>query len=162
MAWIIWQAKTYASQLAGVGVEGAMQGAAAMGIGAGVFGASRMGRNMLGMGKNAGIGAWKGVRRQDNGFSQSPGVSGKLGNLTGQGVNIGAKRLRQAAIDMAKKMEDNFMDALNTGLCILIILFDYDNLKHLRIIFTLCLGNIYETTYHGYRDALPRRMPGVT
>lgn len=26
MAWIIWQAKTYASQLAGVGVEGAMQG----------------------------------------------------------------------------------------------------------------------------------------
>ncbi|MCS1169115.1 type IV secretion system protein, partial [Escherichia coli] len=103
MAWIIWQAKTYASQLAGVGVEGAMQGAAAMGIGAGVFGASRMGRNMLGMGKNAGIGAWKGVRRQDNGFSQSPGVSGKLGNLTGQGVNIGAKRLRQAAIDMAKK-----------------------------------------------------------
>lgn len=103
MAWIIWQAKTYASQLAGVGVEGAMQGAAAMGIGAGVFGASRMGRNMLGMGKNAGIGAWKGIRRQDNGFSQSPGVAGKLGNLTGQGVNIGAKRLRQAAIDAAKK-----------------------------------------------------------
>lgn len=103
MAWIIWQAKTYASQLAGVGVEGAMQGAAAMGIGAGVFGASRMGRNMLGMGKNAGIGAWKGVRRQDNGFSQSPGVSGKLGNLTGQGANIGAKKLRQAAIEMAKK-----------------------------------------------------------
>ncbi|HAP3184991.1 TPA: type IV secretion system protein [Klebsiella pneumoniae] len=103
MAWIIWQAKTYASQLAGVGVEGAMQGAAAMGIGAGVFGASRMGRNLLGMGKNAGIGAWKGVRRQDGGFNQSPGVSGKLGNLTGQGVNIGAKRLRQAAIDAAKK-----------------------------------------------------------
>ncbi|EBV5565185.1 TPA: conjugal transfer protein TrbL [Salmonella enterica subsp. enterica serovar Virchow] len=102
-AWIIWQAKTYASQLAGVGVEGAMQGAAAMGIGAGVFGASRMGRNLLGMGKNAGIGAWKGVRRQDGGFNQSPGVSGKLGNLTGQGVNIGAKRLRQAAIDAAKK-----------------------------------------------------------
>jgi hypothetical protein len=35
-------------------------------------------------------------------------VSGKLGNLTGQGVNIGAKRLRQAAIDMAKRnMEVN-------------------------------------------------------
>ncbi len=66
-----------------------------MGIGAGVFGASRMGRNLLGMGKNAGIGAWKGVRRQDGGFNQSLGVSGKLGNLTGQGVNIGAKRLRQ-------------------------------------------------------------------
>ncbi|SUH63652.1 pilx6 protein [Salmonella enterica subsp. enterica serovar Dublin] len=32
MAWIIWQAKSYASQIAGVGVEGAMQGAAAMGL----------------------------------------------------------------------------------------------------------------------------------
>ncbi|MCV5975288.1 type IV secretion system protein, partial [Escherichia coli] len=103
MAWIIWQAKTYASQLAGVGVEGALQGAAAMGIGAGVFGASRMARGALGMGRNAGIGAWKGVRRQEGGFSQSQGVSGKLGNLSGQGVNIGAKKLRSAAIEMAKK-----------------------------------------------------------
>lgn len=51
--------KSYASQIAGVGVEGAMQGAAAMGIGAGVFGASRMARGALGMGRNAGIGAWK-------------------------------------------------------------------------------------------------------
>lgn len=103
MAWIIWQAKTYASQLAGVGVEGALQGAAAMGIGAGVFGASRIARGALGMGRNAGIGAWKGVRRQEGGFSQSQGVSGKLGNLSGQGVNIGAKKLRSAAIEMAKK-----------------------------------------------------------
>lgn len=94
MAWIIWQAKSYASQLAGVGVEGAMQGAAAMGIGAGVFGASRMARGALGMGKNAGIGAWKAfaVRMEVQPVS---GVSGKLGNLTGQGVNIGAKRLRR-------------------------------------------------------------------
>jgi type IV secretion system protein VirB6 len=103
MAWIIWQAKTYASQLAGVGVEGALQGAAAMGIGAGVFGTSRMARGALGMGKNAGIGAWKGIRRQQGGLGQSPGVSGKLGNLTGQGINISAKKLRSAAIEMAKK-----------------------------------------------------------
>lgn len=103
MAWIIWQAKTYASQLAGVGVEGALQGAAAMGIGAGVFGASRMARGALGMGRNAGIGAWKGISRQKGGLGQSPGMSGKLGNLTGQGLNIGAKKLRSAAIEMAKK-----------------------------------------------------------
>ena len=103
MAWIIWQAKTYASQLAGVGVEGALQGAAAMGIGAGVFGASRMARGALGMGRNAGIGAWKGISRQKGGLGQSPGMSGKLGNLTGQGINIGAKKLRSAAIEMAKK-----------------------------------------------------------
>lgn len=104
MAWIIWQAKNYASQLAGVGVEGAMQGAAAMGIGAGVFGASRMARGALGIGRNAGIGAWKGLRRQEGGFSQSPGIIGKTANLAGQGVNIGAKKLRQAAIERAKKM----------------------------------------------------------
>ncbi|HEA4889539.1 TPA: type IV secretion system protein [Escherichia coli] len=104
MAWIIWQAKSYASQIAGVGVEGAMQGAAAMGIGAGVFGASRMARGALGMGRNAGIGTWKGLRRQEGGFGQSPGITGKAANLAGQGVNIGAKKLRQAAIERAKKM----------------------------------------------------------
>lgn len=103
MAWIIWQSKTYASQIAGVGVEGALQGAAAMGIGAATFGASRMAGGALGMGKNAGLGAWKGVRRQDGGLGQSNGLSGKLGNLTGQGINIGAKKLRSAAIEMAKK-----------------------------------------------------------
>ena len=97
-------AKSYASQIAGVGVEGAMQGAAAMGIGAGVFGASRMARGALGMGRNAGIGAWKGLRRQEGGFGQSPGITGKTANLAGQGVNIGAKKLRQAAIERAKKM----------------------------------------------------------
>ncbi|EHA2159734.1 type IV secretion system protein [Salmonella enterica] len=104
MAWIIWQAKSYASQLAGVGVEGAMQGAAAMGIGAGLFGVSRMARGALGMGKNVGIGAWKGLRRQEEGFSKSPGITGKAANLAGQGIHIGAKKLRQAAIERAKKM----------------------------------------------------------
>ncbi|CAD5545815.1 type IV secretion system protein [Escherichia coli O93:H21] len=104
MGFVIWQAKSYASQIAGVGVEGAMQGAAAMGIGAGVFGASRMARGALGMGRNAGIGAWKGLRGQEDGFGQSPGITGKTANLAGQGVNLGAKKLRQAAIERAKKM----------------------------------------------------------
>ncbi|ENZ2746214.1 type IV secretion system protein [Salmonella enterica] len=39
---IAWLARHYASQLAGVGVEGAMQGAAAMGLGAATFGASKL------------------------------------------------------------------------------------------------------------------------
>jgi type IV secretion system protein VirB6 len=39
-----------------------------MGIGAGVFGASRMARGALGMGRNAGIGAWKGISRQKGGL----------------------------------------------------------------------------------------------
>ncbi|STL48948.1 Putative TrbL/VirB6 plasmid conjugal transfer protein [Escherichia coli] len=50
------------------------------------------------------IGAWKGLRRQEGGFGQSPGITGKTANLAGQGVNIGAKKLRQAAIERAKKM----------------------------------------------------------
>ncbi|HHF9692868.1 TPA: pilus assembly protein, partial [Escherichia coli] len=48
--------------------------------------------------------AWKGLRRQEGGFGQSPGITGKTANLAGQGVNIGAKKLRQAAIERAKKM----------------------------------------------------------
>lgn len=103
MAWIIWQAKTYASQLAGVGVEGALQGAAAMGLGVGTFGAGRMAGGALRMGRNAIDGGWKGVRRQEGGYENSPGVSGKVGNLTGQGMNIAAKKLRSSAIELAKK-----------------------------------------------------------
>ncbi len=110
MAWIIWQAKSYASQIAGVGVEGAMQGAAAMGIGAGVFGASCMARGALGMGRNAGIGAWKGLRRQEGGFGQSPGITGKTANPAGQGVNLGAKSfVRQLLREQRKCMEGNFI-----------------------------------------------------
>ena len=47
------------------------------------------------MGKNAGAGAWKGLRREKEGLAESTGVSGKVGNLTGQGINIGAKKLRK-------------------------------------------------------------------
>jgi hypothetical protein len=48
--------------------------------------------------------AWKGISRRERRLGQSPGMSGKLGNLTGQGLNIGAKKLRSAAIEMAKKI----------------------------------------------------------
>ncbi len=103
MAWIIWQAKSYASQLAGVGVEGALQGAAAMGLGVGTFGAGRMAGGALGIGRNGLKGGLKGIRRQEGGYENSPGISGKVGNLTGQGMNIAAKKLRSSAIELAKK-----------------------------------------------------------
>ena len=41
---------------------------------------------------------------KEGGFGQSPGITGKTANLAGQGVNLGAKKLRQAAIERAKKM----------------------------------------------------------
>lgn len=74
-----------------------------MGIGVGVFGVFCMGCNLFGMGKNVGIGVWKGVCCQDGGFNQFSGVFGKLGNLIGQGVNIGVKRFCQVVIDVVKK-----------------------------------------------------------
>lgn len=86
MAFVIWQAKNYASQIAGVGVEGAMQGAAAMGMGALGFGAAKLG---LGAAKGAGRGAvgfGRGVLGQKSGLGKSTGLSGKAGNLVGQGA----------------------------------------------------------------------------
>ncbi|MBS3832932.1 type IV secretion system protein [Proteus mirabilis] len=84
MAFVIWQAKTYASQIAGVGAEGALQGAAAMGLTAGGFGMGRMVSGGLRMGKNAGVGAGRGLVGQSGGFGKSEGFSGKAGNVTGQ------------------------------------------------------------------------------
>ncbi len=45
-------------------------------------------------------------------LAESTGVSEKVGNLTGQGINIGAKKLRNAAIEMAKRntVDDNYLD----------------------------------------------------
>lgn len=48
MAFVIWQAKTYASQIAGVGAEGALQGAAAMGVSVAGFGAVKAGGATMG------------------------------------------------------------------------------------------------------------------
>ncbi len=49
--------------------------------------------------------------RKEEGLAESTGVSGKVGNLTGQGINIGAKKLRNAAIEMAKNtVDDNYLD----------------------------------------------------
>lgn len=84
MAFVIWQAKTYASQIAGVGAEGALQGAAAMGLAAGTFGTGRMAMGGLRMGQNAGSGLRSGLSGQQGGFSQAEGLSGKAGNVTGQ------------------------------------------------------------------------------
>ncbi len=84
MAFVIWQAKTYASQIASVGAEGAMQGAAAMGLGALGFGAVRMGAGALKHGGRAGMGFGRGLLEQKGGFGKSTGVAGKMGNLAGQ------------------------------------------------------------------------------
>ncbi|MCZ8812488.1 type IV secretion system protein [Escherichia albertii] len=106
MAFMLWMAKHYASQIAGVGVQGALEGAAAMGLGAATFGGSKLLGAGLKSSRNFTGGAWRGVRRQEGGLSQSQGVAGKLGNLAGQGTNMAYKR-GKAAVEAARKKYGN-------------------------------------------------------
>lgn len=110
MAFVIWQAKNYASQIAGVGVEGAMQGAAAMGMGALGFGAAKLGLGaMKGAGRGS-MGAWRGMRGQKGGFEKSTGLSGKAGNLAGQGARAtaqGTRRIGKAVVEQVRKRYGN-------------------------------------------------------
>lgn len=97
MAFVILQAKTYASQIASVGAEGAMQGAASMGIAAIGFGATRLGLGALKSGGRFGSGSLRGMRGKEGGFSDSKAISGKAGNLVGQGAAAGYKRGKEVA-----------------------------------------------------------------
>ncbi|EEU9347452.1 type IV secretion system protein [Escherichia coli] len=92
MAFVILQAKTYASQIASVGAEGAMQGAAAMGIATAGFGAAKLGLGALKSGGRFGAGSFRGMRGKEGGFSESKGISGKTGNLVGQGAAAGYRK----------------------------------------------------------------------
>lgn len=84
-AFVIWLSSKFASQLAGVGVEGAMQGMASMGIGTAALGASRLSRPVRN-GLEA-IG-----QRAEN-------------NLTGGGGMSMSERHRKDAADMAKRIK---------------------------------------------------------
>jgi type IV secretion system protein VirB6 len=97
MAFVILQAKTYASQIASVGAEGAMQGAAAMGIATAGFGAAKLGLGALKSGGRFGAGSFRGMRGKEGGFSESKGISGKTGNLVGQGAAAGYKKGKEVA-----------------------------------------------------------------
>lgn len=108
MGFVIWKANTFASQIAGVGVEGAMQGAAAMGMGALGFGAAKLG---LGTAKRAGrgtMGFGRGVIGQEKGFGKSTGVSGKAGNLVGQGTRAAGKGAYSVGKAVVKQVRQRY------------------------------------------------------
>jgi type IV secretion system protein VirB6 len=108
MAFVIWQAKHYASSIAGVGVEGAMQGAAAMGMGALGFGAAKLGLGaMKGAGRGS-MGAWRGARGQKGGFAKSTGFSGKAGNLAGQGARMAGQKGYSVGKEVVKQVRQRF------------------------------------------------------
>lgn len=96
MAFIVWLSKTFASHLAGAGVDGALQGAAAMGL---------MGTGFM---------AFKGIRKTAGALGNAASTMGKNnrdrgwggGNQNNTGSTSGgtpAKTRRQAAIDDARK-----------------------------------------------------------
>lgn len=108
MAFVILQAKHYASQIASVGVEGAMQGAAAMGMGALGFGAAKLG---LGGAKRAGrgaVGVGRGALGQKGGFEKSTGISGKAGNLVGQGAREAGKGAYSVGKAVVKQVRQRY------------------------------------------------------
>ncbi|HGJ5865871.1 type IV secretion system protein [Arsenophonus nasoniae] len=76
-------AKGFASQLAGVGVEGAVQGMATMGLGAAGWATGKS----IGMGTRFSWGAGKGLI----GMKGANSLSGKAGNLLGQGAKTAAE-----------------------------------------------------------------------
>ena len=92
MAFIVWLAKTFASHIAGVGVEGAIQGAAAMGIvGAGMMafkGIKKTANTASNMGKSNRDRGWNGASTSGNSGSSAPNS---------------AKSRRQASIDNVRK-----------------------------------------------------------
>lgn len=108
MAFIIWQAKNYASQIAGVGVEGAMQGAAAMGMGALGFGAAKLGLGALKGGGRGVMGMGRGLRGKKGGFEKSTGLSGKTGNLVGQGARMAGQKGYSVGKEVVKQVRQRF------------------------------------------------------
>ena len=108
MAFVIWQAKNYASQIAGVGVEGAMQGAAAMGIGALGFGAARLGLGSLKAGGRGAMGMGRGLAGKKGGFEKSTGFSGKTGNLVGQGTRGAGKGAYSVGKAVVKQVRQRY------------------------------------------------------
>ena len=76
----------------GVSESEAMQGAAAMGIATAGFGAAKLGLGALKSGGRFGAGSFRGMRGKEGGFSESKGISGKTGNLVGQGAAAGYRK----------------------------------------------------------------------
>jgi len=109
MAFVIWLAKTWASQIASVSADGAIQGAIAMGLGASTFGASKVAGSLLKGTGNFSKGAVNGIRggkALETAQGSQRAFSQKVGEVTGQGMSKAAgsvKSVGKAAVETAKK-----------------------------------------------------------
>lgn len=89
-AFLIWLSAKIATQLAGVGVDGALQGAAAMGVIGGGFAAARGVSGAASIAKNTGIGAYEGAKGKSWKDRESKGIPAA--------VAYGSGRIGRAAI----------------------------------------------------------------
>lgn len=89
---LVWLSSKFATQLAGVGVEGTMQAAAAMGVGVGLFGASKAAQSMVKMGKGGAKDLGKGM---SEGFKGDTRTTGRAGYAMGQGAQMTAKAVTE-------------------------------------------------------------------
>lgn len=89
---LVWLSSKFATQLAGVGVEGTMQAAAAMGVGVGLFGASKAAQSMVKMGKGGAKDLGKGM---SEGFKGDARTTGRAGYAMGQGAQMTAKAVTE-------------------------------------------------------------------
>ncbi|EAR1644344.1 hypothetical protein EHG49_23715 [Salmonella enterica] len=84
-ALLVLLARMFATQLAGAGVDGAVQGMAMMGLGAAGVSASRLGMS----GGKAGFGLIKGLSGKESGSTAS--TASRLGNYLGRGSRSAAE-----------------------------------------------------------------------
>ncbi|HDS5980330.1 TPA: type IV secretion system protein [Escherichia coli] len=77
-AFLVWLSAKIATQLAGVGVDGAIQGAAAMGVIGGGFAAARATSGAGGIVKNMGVGAYEGAKGKSWQDKSAEGISGAV------------------------------------------------------------------------------------
>ncbi|MDR5617851.1 type IV secretion system protein [Arsenophonus sp.] len=101
---IVYRASSIAHQIAGVGVQGALEGAATAAGAIGLFGAAKGIRGMIGGSKAVGKEGWhqgKGFVEGVKGMDKSQREGGRIGHLAGRGTKYGVSKAK-AAVERAR------------------------------------------------------------
>ncbi|WP_116892890.1 type IV secretion system protein [Pseudomonas savastanoi] len=105
---LVWVAKGFASQIAGVGVDGAIQGMAMMGLGAAGWGAAKSAAGLAGKGAEFGKGAGKGFLK--GGEAKTSSATEWVGKQAGRAAGVSfekGKEISKRAIENMKARNNN-------------------------------------------------------
>ncbi|EPM53376.1 conjugal transfer protein [Pseudomonas syringae pv. actinidiae ICMP 19071] len=105
---LVWVAKGFASQIAGVGVDGAIQGMAMMGLGAAGWGAAKSAAGLAGKGAELGKGAGKGFLK--GGEAKTSSATEWVGKQAGRAAGVSfekGKEISKRAIENMKARNNN-------------------------------------------------------